>query len=80
MTERGDEQLSVLTAFRGSAKSTLVTLSYTLWSVFGNQQKKFVLLIGLTQPQASIHFMNIRAALEGNELLGTDFGPYTIAD
>lgn len=80
MTERDDEQLSVLTAFRGSAKSTLVTLSYVLWSIFGKQQKKFVLVIGLTQPQAGIHFMNIRVALEENELLGKDFGPYTLAD
>jgi predicted phage terminase large subunit-like protein len=80
MTERGVELLSVLTAFRNSSKSTLVTLSYVLWSIFSEQQKKFVLIIGLTQPQASIHFMNVRDALENNELLHIDFGPYTLAD
>lgn len=80
MTEREHEYLSVVTAFRGSAKSTLITLSYVLWSIFGKQQKKHVLIIGLTEPQVSIHFSNLRSALEDNELLKEDFGPYTVPE
>ncbi len=66
-------KFSVLTAFRGSAKSTIITLSYALWSVLGKNKKKFVLIISKTQDQAKIHFQNIISEIENNELLRNDF-------
>jgi len=67
--------LFVLTAFRGSAKSTIVTIAYTLWAVFGIQQKKFVILVGQTEAKARQYLMNIRRQLEDNKLLRDDLGP-----
>lgn len=63
-------------AFRGSAKSTIFTLSYPIWSILGRQQKKFVVLLGETQRQAKQHLINIKRELEGNELLKNDLGPF----
>lgn len=67
--------LFVLTAFRGSAKSTIVTVAYTLWAVFGVQEKKFVILVGQTEAKARQYLMNIRRQLENNKLLRDDLGP-----
>lgn len=63
-------------AFRGSAKSTIFTMSYPLWAILGVQQKKFVLIICQTQAQAKQHMMNLRRELEGNQLLKNDLGPF----
>src|SRR5579872_3336179 len=41
MTEDRSNKLAMIVAFRGSGKSTLVTFSYSLWSILGVQQKKF---------------------------------------
>jgi predicted phage terminase large subunit-like protein len=67
--------LIVLTAFRGSAKSTIVTVAYSLWAVFGIQQKKFVILVAQTETKARQYLMNIRRQLENNKLLRDDLGP-----
>ena len=48
LTENKDIQNIVITAFRGSAKSTIVTMSYVIWSILGEQQKKFPLILGKT--------------------------------
>ena len=45
-------RLAVLVAFRGSGKSTLMSLSYPIWAIIGAQQKKFVLIVSQTQSQA----------------------------
>jgi len=76
LTEREDINTVVLMAFRGSSKSTIFTLSYPLWAIFGKQQKKFVVIIGQTQRQARLHLSNIRRELESNELLRKDYGPF----
>ena len=76
LTERTDIKLSVLVAFRGSAKSTIFSLSYPIWSILGVQQKKFVLLISRTQTQARQLLQNIKSELERNELLKQDLGPF----
>jgi len=75
-TEDRSNPLACIVAFRGSAKSTLVTLSYSIWAVLGVQQKKFVLLICQTQTQARQHMMNLRRELEQNALLKSDLGPF----
>lgn len=76
VTENTDLKLAVFLAFRGSSKSTLMTLSYPIWAITGCQQKKFVLIVSQTQNQAKLHLSNIRKELESNELLKKDIGPF----
>jgi len=76
ITEDTSNKLACIVAFRGSAKSTIVTLSYSLWAILGIQQKKFVLIICQTQAQARQHMINIRRELENNRLLKSDMGPF----
>lgn len=68
--------LAVIVAFRGSGKSTIMTLSYPIWAVLGRLQKKFVLIASQTQYQARVHLTNIKRELESNELLANDLGPF----
>lgn len=76
LTEDRTNKLACIVAFRGSAKSTLVTLSYSLWSILGMQQKKFVVVICQNQSQAKQHMANIKRELEQNTLLKSDLGPF----
>jgi predicted phage terminase large subunit-like protein len=76
ITEDESLPLAVIVAFRGSAKSTILTMSYPIWSVVGRQQKKFVLIASQTQYQARVHLTNIKRELESNELLANDMGPF----
>lgn len=76
LTEDQELHLSVLVAFRGSGKSTLITLSYPIWAIVGAQQKKFILILSQTQSQAKLHMANIKRELESNELLKADIGPF----
>lgn len=76
LTEDPNERLSVIIAFRGSAKSTIMTMSYPLWVILGNQQKKCVVILSQTQQQAKSHLSNIKRELEGNLLLRSDLGPF----
>lgn len=65
-----------IVAFRGSAKSSIFTMSYPIWAILGKQQKKFVLILCQTQAQAKQHMMNMRRELESNALLMNDLGPF----
>ncbi len=76
LTEREDLGNFFVVAFRGSAKSTIVTTSYPIWSILGKQQKKFILILCQTQAQAKQHMMNLRRELESNVLLKRDLGPF----
>jgi predicted phage terminase large subunit-like protein len=76
ITEDETIPLAVIVAFRGSAKSTIMTMSYPIWAVLGKQQKKFVLIASQTQYQARVHLTNIKRELESNELLANDMGPF----
>jgi len=76
ISEDEDIPLAVIVAFRGSGKSTIMTLSYPIWAVLGRQQKKFVLIASQTQYQARVHLTNIKRELESNELLANDLGPF----
>lgn len=76
ITEDLENKFDVLVAFRGSGKSTLITLSYVIWSIIGCQQKKFVLILSQTQSQAKQLMTNIKNELEGNDLLKNDIGPF----
>ncbi len=76
ITENTSTKLVVLTAFRGSAKSTIFTMSYPIWAILGKQQKKFVLILSQTQSQVKMHLANLKRELESNQLLRQDLGPF----
>jgi predicted phage terminase large subunit-like protein len=76
ISEDTEIDLAVIMAFRGSAKSTIMTMSYPIWAILGIQQKKFVLIASQTQYQARVHLTNIKRELESNELLKNDLGPF----
>jgi len=70
-------KLAVFCAFRGSAKSTIITTAYVLWAILGVQQKKFIVICGQTDAKARQYLLNLRNELERNILLRQDLGPYT---
>lgn len=76
LTEREDIKNLSIVAFRGSGKSTIVTMSYPIWSILGVQQKKFVLILCQTKTQAKQHMTNLKRELETNQLLKNDLGPF----
>lgn len=71
-----DKKMVVIVAFRGSAKSTICTMSYPIWAILGKQQKKFVVIVSQTQRQAQQHLMNLKHELERNVRLCNDLGPF----
>jgi predicted phage terminase large subunit-like protein len=76
ITEDTNMKMAVIVAFRGSGKSTIMTMSYPIWAVLGKQQKKCVVILSQTQQQVKIHMGNIKRELEANELLRSDLGPF----
>ena len=74
ITEDEKIKRAVIVAFRGSAKSTIFSLSYPMWAILGKQQKKFVVLLGQTNQQVRLILNNIKREFETNELLRRDFG------
>lgn len=74
LTEKESTQEVFIVAFRGSAKSTIVSLSYPLWAMLGKQEKKFIVILSQTQNQSRLILNNIRRELETNQLLIKDFG------
>ena len=74
ITEDQNINRAVIVAFRGSAKSTIFSLSYPIWAVLGKQQKKFVVLLGQTYQQVRLMLNNIKREFEMNDLLRKDFG------
>jgi predicted phage terminase large subunit-like protein len=64
----------VVVAFRGSGKSTIVSMAYPLWAMVGSMQKKYIVIVSQTQQQAQQHLRNFRAEVESNELFRNDFG------
>jgi phage terminase large subunit-like protein len=79
---QNDELLKIaITAFRGSAKSTIATLAYPIWAMVGKPEKKYTLLVSQTQELSKQILTNIKQELSSNELLMRDFGPFTeVAD
>lgn len=75
-TERSDIKNLYIVAFRGSGKSTIITMSYPIWAILGEQQKKFVLILCQTRSQAKQHMVNLKRELENNTLLQNDLGPF----
>ncbi len=80
LTENEKIKNLTIMAFRGSAKSTIMTLSYPIWAILGKQQKKFVLILSQTQSQAKQHMYNLKSELEKNDILRKDLGPFEEQD
>jgi len=80
ISEDDSVRFAAICSFRGSGKSTLMTLSFPLWAVLGRLQKKFVVILGRNSEQAKTHFKNLRNELETNELLKRDLGPFKEQD
>lgn len=80
ITEDESVRFAVIIAFRDSAKSTIVNLSNPIWSIIGEPQKKFVLILGQTQNQARRHLNNIKREFEGNAVLARELGPFEEKD
>jgi len=76
LSEDHNIKMAAIVAFRNSGKSTIFTLSYPIWSIIGEQQKKFVLILSQTQSQARLHLTNIKRELKSNDLLHKDLGPF----
>lgn len=76
ITEDESTELAVVMAFRGSAKSTIFSMSFPIWAILGKQQRKSVLLVSQTQKQSRDLLASVRAELEDNELLRSDLGPF----
>lgn len=76
ITEDQTIKNAVIVAFRNSAKSTIISLSYILWAIFGVQKKKFILILAHTTQQAELYMKNIKDELETNDLLKQDLGPF----
>ena len=62
-------------AFRGSAKSTIVSLGLPIWAMI-TEKANLIILCADTFPQAKDHISNLIAELENNELLINDWGPF----
>lgn len=75
LTEDDAIRHAVVVAFRGSGKSTIMTVSYPIWAVLGRLQKRFIVILSQTQSQARTHLVNIKREFESNELLRKDYGP-----
>ena len=75
LTEDETVRHAVVVAFRGSGKSTIMTVSFPIWAILGRLQKKFIVILSQTQPQARGHLVNIKREFESNELLRKDYGP-----
>ena len=74
ITEDETVRSAIVVAFRGSGKSTILTLSYPVWAIIGKQQKKFIMILSQTQNQSRQLLMNIKREIESNEMLRNDFG------
>lgn len=74
LTEKESSREVFIVAFRGSAKSTIFSLSYPIWAMLGKQQKKFIVILSQTQNQSRLILNNIKRELETNPLLLKDYG------
>lgn len=73
-------KLLAVMAFRNSGKSSILNTAYTIWSILGKPQRKFVIILSQTQAQAKQHFENLKTELQSNSLLKRDMGPFSTED
>jgi len=71
-----EKSMFVLSAFRGSGKSTLMTMAFPIWAIISEMKAKYILIVSQTQPKAQTLLGHIRNELENNEALKFDMGPF----
>jgi len=59
--------------FRGSAKSTIISLAYPIYAAL-EKESPFIIPIADTGTQAAMNIANIKTELENNELIRQDYG------
>ncbi|HEY5221194.1 MAG TPA: phage terminase large subunit [Candidatus Paceibacterota bacterium] len=75
ITEDSKTKMAVISAFRGSAKSTICGMSFPIWAMISDKAR-FIVLASQTRNQARQQLKNIREEFENNPLLKNDFGPF----
>lgn len=75
LTEKKGLKMCVISAFRGSAKSTICSMSFPIWAMITGQAH-YVVIASQTQKQARQILKHIRDEFESNALLKNDFGPF----
>lgn len=75
LVQDDENKLLVIVAFRGSAKSTIITLAYVIWCLVTGK-RKYPLILSLNQQRVQQALFNIRQEFEKNILLIQDFGPF----
>jgi len=76
ITQDTSTPTAVILGFRGCGKSALLSMSFPLWAILGEQKIKYVLILSQTQQKAQILLQQIKNELEVNELLKKDLGPF----
>lgn len=76
LVQDSGNELMVIVAFRASAKSTIITLAFTIWSAVTGR-RKYPLILSLNQQRVQQALFNIRQEFEQNSLLLQDFGPFS---
>jgi len=74
-----ENKFLVLEGFRGSSKTSIANVVYTVWSIVGMHQVKSVLIICQTQEQAKQCLNNIKSFMQ-KEPLRSDMGPFQIPE
>lgn len=67
--------LCVIAGFRGSAKTSICTLSFPIWATI-SLKAKFIVIAAQTAQQARERLADIRRHFENNPLLKNDFGGF----
>ena len=71
ITEDDAIKTAVILAFRGSAKSTIMSLSYPIWSMITGK-KKFIIILSPKPESVQANTFKYRTELENNALLNKD--------
>ena len=75
LSETMDHSMLVVSAFRNSGKSTLLSLSYVIWAII-SRKVKYILIVSENQQKAQTLLGHIKNEFETNELLKQDLGPF----
>jgi len=76
LAQNNSNDTLIITAFRGSGKTTIITQAFVIWSIIGMLEKKYVVILTQTMEQARALLVNVRYELENNPLLRLDLGPF----
>jgi len=67
------KQLIAITGFRGSGKSSIVSLAFVLWCALF-EKAHFIILVNETDDVGKLSIANLREELQSNVLIEQDFG------